>query len=172
MSRSNAIVLLLACFLLSTIIGVVHAAGCTPSPQTPICITTDKTTYNPGDTVHVTVTVRVPLTGATSISVEIVPVSGGSVFAPTVMGTVSVSGGTVALTLPDSITPGHYDVGILVVEGMTFTLDPLVGIVVTNSTPVPESPSVLGLLLPAFLAGFYVLKRKKRTKTVSCNLYV
>jgi hypothetical protein len=79
------------------------------------------------------------------------------------MGNVSVSGGTVALTLPASITPGHYDVGVLVVEGMTFTLDPFVGIAVTNPTPVPETPSVLGLLLPALLVGTYVSRKKKRT---------
>jgi hypothetical protein len=141
--------------------GVVQAAGCTPSPQTPICITTDKTTYSPGDTVHVTVTVRAPFTGATSISVEIVPVYGGSVFVPTVAGTVSVSGGTVALTLPNSITAGLYDVGVLVFQGDAFTLNPVVGITVTNPTPVPESPSVLGLLLSALLVGIYVLRRQK-----------
>lgn len=141
--------------------GVVQAAGCTPSPQTPICITTDKTTYSPGDTVHVTVTVRVPLTGATSISVEIVPVYGGSVFVPTVAGTVSLSGGAVGLTLPHSITAGSYDVGVLVVEEDVFTLDPVVGITVTNPTPVPETPSVLGLLLPALLVGVYVFKKKE-----------
>ena len=163
MSKPKGMLLLSACFLLLTIMGVVHAAGCTPSPGTSICITTNKTTYSPGDTVHVTVTVRAPLTGATSITVEIVPVSGGSVFVPTVMGNVSVSGGTVALTLPASITPGHYDVGVLVVEGMTFTLDPFVGIAVTNPTPVPETPSVLGLLLPALLVGIYVSRKKKRT---------
>ncbi len=161
MCRPNSIVVLLACFLLLTVIGVVQAAGCTPSPQTPICITTDKTTYNPGGTVQATVTVRVPLTGATSITVEIVPVSGGSVFVPTVSGSVSLSGGTVALTLPGSITPGHYWVGTLVVENDTFTLDPVVGITVTNTT-VPETASVLGLLLPALLLGIYASRRRKK----------
>jgi hypothetical protein len=148
--------------------GVVQAAACTPSPQTPICITTDKTTYSPGEAVHVTVTVRGPLNGTTSISVEVVPASGGSVFVPTASGTVSVGKGTVvgtvALILPNSITPGHYTVGVLVVEEDVFTLDPVVGITVTNPTPVPETPSVLGLLLSALLVGIYVSGKKERNR--------
>lgn len=48
MSRSKGILLiLLACFMLSTIMTrAVNADGCTPSPSTGICITTDKTTYS------------------------------------------------------------------------------------------------------------------------------
>lgn len=53
MSRSSATVFLLACLVLSTMIGVVHAAC---SSDTGFCLTTDKATYNPGDTVYVTVT--------------------------------------------------------------------------------------------------------------------
>lgn len=156
MSESKGIFLLSACFLLLTIMGLAYAQ------VSPITITTDKTTYHPGESVYVTVKVTRQING-TSITVEIVPASGGSVFHPTVSGTVSLSGGTVALTLPNGTTPGNYDAGILVVEGMTFTLDPFVGITVTNPT-VPESPSVLGLLLPALLVGVYVLRRKKRTE--------
>ena len=160
MSRSNAIILLSSFLIPLAIIGVVQAAGCTLSPQTPICITTDKTTYSPGDIVHVTVTVNAPITGATNISVEIVPVYGGSVFVPTVAGTVPVSGGTLTLTLPNSITAGHYDVGVLVFQGDAFTLNPVDGITVTNPTPVPESSSVLGLLIPALLVGIYVSRKR------------
>jgi hypothetical protein len=156
MSESKGVLLLSACFiLLLTIMGLAYAQ------ESPISITTDKTTYSPGGTVYVTVTVTGNgESGAAGITVEIVPVPSPGPLFPTVEGTVPVNGGTIALTLPNNAAPGHYDVGVLVTENGAFTLDPIVGITVTKPTPVPESPSVLGLLLPALLAGVYVLRRK------------
>jgi hypothetical protein len=47
--RSNAAVLLLECLLLASIAGLAYAE------ETPVTLTTDKTTYSPGDTIYVTV---------------------------------------------------------------------------------------------------------------------
>ncbi len=154
MSRFKGIFLLLACVLLLTIMGLAHAQG------SSITVTTDKTTYSPGDTVRVTVTVTGPITGP-GLTVEIVPVPMSSGLFPVAAGTLSVSGGTLALTLPNSTTPGHYDVGVVAEEGGTFTLDPAVGVTVTKLTPVPETPSALGLLLPAMLAVIIVLRKNR-----------
>ena len=124
MGRSNAVVVLLVCVLLSTTIGVAHAR------HAVITITTDKNTYHPGDTVHVTVKVS-NVTGSPNVTVEIVPAFGGSIFVPTVSGTVTVNGvGNIALKLPDNVAPGQYYVGPVVLEG-AFTLDPVVAITVT-----------------------------------------
>ncbi len=160
MSKSNAIVLLLACFLLSTMIGVVHA-GCTPNPDTGVCITTDKTTYSPGENVIATVTIA-PRLGYPGLSVEILPVPespGCGVYCFIAIGFVSLSGVgvTVPLKLPENTTAGHYDVEVF------FQWTPLaaVGIIVTGQTPVPESPAVLALLIPALLVGIYALQRRK-----------
>ena len=69
--------------------------------------------------------------------------------------------GTGTLTLPANVTAGHYDVVALVGPGLTPVAT--VGITVAGQTPVPETPSVLGLLLPALLVGIYVSRKKKRT---------
>jgi hypothetical protein len=160
------IVLLLVCFLLSTIIGVVHAAGCTPDPDTGICISTDKTTYSPGDTVLLTINALARVVGSgITLLVGIVPVGGTPFYSDIASASVSLNsyylGGPVDtgygnLELPTNTTAGHYDVEIV------FPCQcGSVGIAVTSQTPVPETPSVLGLLLPALLVGIYVLKRKK-----------
>jgi hypothetical protein len=43
---------------------------------------------------------------------------------------------------------------------------------VTSQAPVPETPSVLLLLLPAMLVGVYVLRRRRLTKYGSANYSV
>ena len=84
MSKSIAIVLLLACFLLLTIIGLTQAQ------ESPVTLATDKTVYNPGDTVTVTVTSNAP-TCCTDLYVEIISVPSPvcSYSCPTVAGSVS-----------------------------------------------------------------------------------
>jgi hypothetical protein len=188
MGKSKGI-LVLACFLLSPMIfGVVYAQ------QSSLTLTTDKSTYNPGETVTVTVTCgeRDVASGACSNSllIEIVPVPfpACGYSCPTASGTVDINlvfattapyyavgaQGTVALKLPNNTTAGHYDVGILYctpwvinngqptcVGQNTLYQGAIVGITVTGQTPVPETPSVLTLLLPAFLAVIYVLRRRK-----------
>ena len=175
MSRPTAIVLLLAWFLLSIMIGAVHAAGCTPDLDTGICMTTDKTSYNPGEAVTVTVEVNVPPdTPSVIASIAVFPVPspcglscaiawGSATLYPAAAGVWS---GTVAIRLPDSAKAGNYEVEVF---GPTWAPYAGTEITIASQTPIPETPSVLALLLPAFLAGIYVLKRKKRTKTASTN---
>ena len=56
MRRFNVAVLLLGCFLLSSIVGLAYGEE-TP----PVTLTTDKTIYSPGDTVYVTVSTMNPV---------------------------------------------------------------------------------------------------------------
>lgn len=168
--RVTAVVVLLAFVLLAPLItGIVHADGCNPLTMSAdtgyICITTDKASYRPGETVIVTVDNYGP--SISSVFVEIVPVPFPSCgyLCPTASGTVQFNGGiegTVSLRLPDNTTAGRYDVGLLSGGYPQFSLyqDAEVGITVTGQAPVPESSSVLGLLLPALLVGIYVSKRR------------
>jgi len=168
MSRPTAIILLLAWFLLSIMIGTVHAAGCTPDLDTGICMTTDKTSYHPGEAVTVTVEVSVPPdTPSVIASIAVFPVPsscglscaiawGSATLYPVAAGVWS---GTVAIRLPDSAKAGNYEVEVF---GPAWAPYAGAEITITSQTPVPETPSALGILLPAFLAEIYVLKRKKR----------
>lgn len=123
MSRSNVIVLLLACILLSTGVGAVHATGCTPDPDTGICISTDKITYSPGDTVLVTINALTRVVGnGITLTIGIVPVGGTPLYSDIASASVSLNsyylGGPVDtgygyLELPTNTAAGHYDVGIL-----------------------------------------------------------
>jgi hypothetical protein len=106
--------------------------------------------------------------GEVNLYIEILPVPAPlcAYTCPTAIGSVSFYyegwwSGPAALILPDNARAGHYDVGVLVFEGEVFTLDATAGITVTGQRPVPETPSMLALLLPAFLLGIYVLRRKK-----------
>jgi len=74
--------------------------------------------------------------------------------------------GSVAIRLPDSAKAGNYEVEVF---GPAWAPYAGTEITIASQTPIAETPSVLGLLLAAFLAGIYVLKRKKRTKTASTN---
>jgi hypothetical protein len=187
MSRSNAIVLLLlACALLSTTVGIVHAEAC--DSATSICLSTDKVIYSPGDSVYVTV--RLPTEGSDcynngypycssdiwSVQVEMVPVPWGPATFPLEVETVSLSMdnnwvSTASFGLATNMTAGHYDIGVVAysvtIDGykqftspISGTLNPVVDITVTNTTPVPESPSVLGLLLPGLIVGIYAMKKR------------
>jgi len=82
----------LAWFLLLTIIGVAHAQ------ESPIIITTDKTTYNPGDTVYVTVTSTIYPSGGV-FWIIIVPIGNVSPF------TSSVGGANFTITSPQQYEP-------------------------------------------------------------------
>jgi hypothetical protein len=120
MPKCKAVVLLLACFLLSTIMGLAQAQ------ESPVTLTTDKTTYNPGEAVIVTVTFY-GSSFITSASVEIVPVPfpACGYTCPTASGTVNLNPvvltappwnalqGAVVLQLLGNTPAGHYDVGIV-----------------------------------------------------------
>jgi len=148
-NKPKAIVLLLGCFMLSTIIGVVHASSQCDS-DTGFCLSTDTTTYNPGDTVYVQVTlVSSPAPAcysyscsdfSWSVQVEMVAVpwspmevANGGIGLKTVSLNVNDYWiGSASFRLPTNTTAGHYDVGIIA-SGTIFqgTLDPVVDITVT-----------------------------------------
>lgn len=174
MATSKWILLLLACVLLSTLTtGIVHASGCTPDPDIGICVTTDKTTYNPGEAVTVTVDVAVPpnIPSVTaSIAIFPLPPSPCGLSCATAWGNVTLVGsgtevwsGTVAIRLPDHVTAGNYEVQVF---GPQWAPYASTEIAVTGQTPVPETQSVLGLLLPALLVGIYILGRKKNSENL------
>ena len=123
-------VVLLECFLLSTIVGLACAE------ETPITLTTDKTTYKPGDTVYVTITATYsnygcavanqPYVLCLSIVMIPVPFPACGYSCPTASATLLLmppaynpSGyvegfqGKVALQLTTDTPAGRYDVGIL-----------------------------------------------------------
>jgi len=123
MGKSKGIVVLLAWVLLSTVIGgIAHGAGCAPTPETQICITTDKTTYSPGEAVIATVEENVPPnTSTVSVSLQIFPVpppcnyvylSCATASATVTLhpGPAGVWRGTAAIRLPDNIIAGSYEV--------------------------------------------------------------
>ena len=145
MGKSNGIVLLLACILFSTAIGgVAHAAGCTPTPETQMCITTDKTTYNPGEAVIATVEeILPPNTSEVTASVEIFPVpppcnyvylSCAIAWATITLhpGPAGVWSGAVTIRLPDNVTVGHYEVVVFSTLPSVWT--PVVGAAITIAT--------------------------------------
>lgn len=116
MGRSNGILLLLACFLPLTVIKVAYAQEFT--------LATDKTTYSPGETVIVTITVYgYSYVGNVNLYIEIMPLPACAYTCPTATGSVSFYydggwggggwSGTVSLKLPDNTTAGHYEVGVL-----------------------------------------------------------
>lgn len=71
--------------------------------------------------------------------------------------------GTVAIRLPDHVTAGNYEVQVF---GPQWAPYASTEIAVTGQTPVPETQSVLGLLLPALLVGIYILGRKKNSENL------
>ena len=106
------------------VIGVVHAAGCTPNLETHICVSTNKTTYNPGEAVIATVEETVPPdTPNVTASILIYPVpppcnylylscataAGNVTLHP---GPAEVWSGTVAVKLSDHVTAGNYEVTV------------------------------------------------------------
>jgi len=124
MSRPKAFLLLMIYILaLAVLCGVVHATGCTPDVETHICITTDKTTYNPGETVIVNVEETVPTnTSNVTGSIDIFPVpscnyiylscataSGSIILYPVAAG---VWRGTATMRLPGGVAAGNYEVEV------------------------------------------------------------
>ncbi len=61
----------------------------------------------------------------------------------------------------NKVAAGNYTVEVFGNPPLSASAYAAVAITGTGQTPVPESPSVLGLLLPALLVGIYVLRRKK-----------
>ena len=103
MLKSGVIVLLFVCILPLTLIGVVHA-------QNVIVVTTNKTTYNLGDTVIVMVTAT---TGGSPLYVAIGVV--GTTSPKWQLGSVypratKSEHGQLAWFIPTSMTPGSYAV--------------------------------------------------------------
>jgi hypothetical protein len=128
--RSSAVVLLIGCLLLPTIAGLVYAE------ETPLTLTTDETTYSPGDTVYVTVSTMYSNYGCAvafqlyplCLSVVMIPVqspvcgyscptaSAILLLAPPAYnpnGYVEGYQGKVALQLPSDTPAGLYDVQAL-----------------------------------------------------------
>ena len=161
-----------------------------PDPQVGACITTDKTAYNPGDTVHVTVNVltkflpsnvtKINLHQAVQIESITSPfpvVAIAPLILPTPTQGAPVDTGLVALTLPTNTTAGHYYVRILFCEELTqsggqtqcsgwFLLFPSATIDITViGQAVPETPSIALLLLPALLLAIYVTRCNKTRLT-------
>lgn len=128
MAKSD-VILLLACFLLSTITGLAYAQ------ESPITLTTNETAYSPGDTVYVTVTSNNPIPCIVAnqlymlclrIVILPVPTPTCSYSCPTASATLhlmypayntngyaGLPQGKVAVRLPDNTSTGDYDVGIL-----------------------------------------------------------
>lgn len=179
MSRSNVIVLLLACALLSTMVGVVHADGCSLDPNIKHwCVFADKTTYAAGQSISVTVQVFGEFLGGvtgegfqiyTALAANCSPDSAaactgtqlGFVLVTVQDNVIGTWKNTETFKLPSTMTAGDYLLVAVAQERCCGVAT--YGITVTNSA-VPESPSVLGLLLSAFLAGIYVLKTRKKLK--------
>jgi len=126
----NVVVLLLECLLLSSLAGLAYAQ------ETPVTVTTDKTTYSPGDTVYVTVTAMYSNYGCAvasrvyvlCLSVVMTPVPSPAcdyscpatsailLLAPPAYNTngyVAGFQGKVALQLPTDTLGGRYDIQLL-----------------------------------------------------------
>jgi len=74
-------------------------------------------------------------------------------------------GGKLAWTIPNNATLGLYDVEVSTAPASGFNAyESYAVFTVTGPTPVPETPSVLGLLLPALLVGIYVSRRKRTVR--------
>ena len=124
MSKPKAFLLVMICILpLAVLFGVVHATGCTPDVEIHICITTDKTTYNPGETVIATVEEIVPAnTSNVTGSIDIFPVpscnyiylscatASGSIILYS--GAAGVWRGTATIRLPEGVAAGNYEVEV------------------------------------------------------------
>ena len=105
--KAHVIVLLLACVLQSTVIGLVYAGS--------IALTTNRTTYNPGDTVIVTVSgddVCVAQKNPCVIEIMPVPFPACGYSCPTAWTWLSTAGAR-PLTLPANTPAGNYLVGIV-----------------------------------------------------------
>lgn len=109
MVRSGVFVLFLSCSLLLVTVGQVHA-------QPDVTVTTDKSTYQPGDKVTISVSISPPLStsfpcfyvGVTPIQYQIFPVYylGYTCTSP--------AGGTFTWIVPSNATLGHYDVEVAI----------------------------------------------------------
>lgn len=123
MAKVSVIVLLLACILPLTLIGVAHA-------QYQIAVTTNKTTYDPGDTVIVMVTAT---TGGYPVYVAIGIV--GTMSPQWQLGGVYPRAtrsehGELAWRIPTNITPSNYAVYAAV--GSPSGWEPYAGFTVTS----------------------------------------
>lgn len=117
MSKSNAIVLLLACFLLATIIGVPCAQPKITKPP-KITVTTDIPSYHIGDVVTITVTISPAVDVSTCVYVGVNPPQSttsqvGAANAPAYsVGQACGAGNSLKWTIPTTATPGSYNVEV------------------------------------------------------------
>jgi hypothetical protein len=160
MSRSSVVVLLLACFILSVIVGVVQAAGCTPDPNTQMCIASDKTTYSPGQ--YIIVTVEVSGRASSTATSETYPIaallsspncsafSAGVGCTATALGSITVTvepgilgtfSGTGTFKLPSNMTAGYYLLMVFYYKSGDYHTGADTAITITAPTPVTETPS-------------------------------
>ena len=168
--RKTVLILAYLLLLLLTRVGAVFA-------QPQMNVTVDKNIYAAGETVIATMTLTdltVAFKGPVSFHVEFVVHCGPAsdygcpaVNSDDTSAPISSSGtcsATAHLVLPQTITAGQYDlmINLTFTQGGKYSFGPFGPITVTN-TPVPESSSILLLLLPVFLMAICRLRRKTST---------
>ena len=162
--------LLLACLVI--LLALMHSVYAQTVPV-PVIVTCDKPIYLPGDTVHITVKVTdwSKISNSSGEASFLIDSNTGKPVSGATGGRDSYSNGAVvgnlSFVLPNNLAPGRYQIvvgGALSTPsgGQTDVDFGSCGFWVIASTPTPETPSALLVLLPALLAEIYVLKRKKR----------